>query len=282
MKPKLFFLMLLGALVTEVATSQNKGCVADGEVRVISYNIRLGTAQDGGNSWEYRRDATLRLFEQETPCVVGVQEALDFQVAYIEQHLPQYEHVGVGRDDGKHQGEIMAIFFLRDRYDLLEHGDFWLSETPDQVSRGWDGACNRTVTWVKLQEKSTGKVFYYFNTHLDHKGRVARREGVKLLVERVRSIAGNKSCCIVGGDLNSTIQDKIFAPLLSYMTSARNAPISDDKGSYNGWGQAPNSMLIDHLFVRNIKLLSFCTLDGDYGVNYISDHYPIEVEGKLK
>ena len=139
------------------------------------------------------------------------------------------------------------------------------------------------MTWVHLREKATGKEFYYFNTHLDHKGVVARREGVKLVVREVQQIAGRKAAVVVGGDLNSTIDDRIFDPLKKFMTPAREkAPVTDRKGTYNGWGQAPNSMVIDHLFVRNMKCLSYRTLDGDYGVPYISDHYPIEIVVWLK
>lgn len=262
-------------------------CIADttpaGEAKIISYNIRLGVADDGKNSWENRREATLRMLEREAPTVFGIQEGYLFQVNYIEENLPQYGRVGVGRDDGKEQGEIMAVFYLKERYDLLDHGDLWLSETPDRVSRGWDGACNRTMTWVHLREKATGKEFYYFNTHLDHKGETARREGVKLVVKEVQEIAGRKAAVVVGGDLNSTIDDKIFDPLKKFMAPARvKAPVTDNKGTYNGWGQAPNSMVIDHLFVRNMKCLSYRTLDGDYGVPYISDHYPIEIVVRLK
>lgn len=190
MKTLLLTLMAAAGVATTAAAPRT---VADttpaGEAKIISYNIRLGVADDGANSWEHRREATLRMLEREVPTVFGIQEGYLFQVNYIEQNLPQYARVGVGRDDGKEGGEIMAVFYLRDRYDLLDHGDLWLSETPDRVSRGWDGACNRTMTWVHLREKATGKEFYYFNTHLDHKGEAARREGVKLVVRKVLEIA---------------------------------------------------------------------------------------------
>ena len=259
--------------------------VADGAepIKLISYNLRNSHGKDGDNVWMKRRHATPEMIRREAPDVFGVQEGLIDQLHYIDTECPQYARVGVGRDDGKEGGEIMAVFYLRDRYDLLDHGDLWLSETPDRVSRGWDGACNRTMTWVHLREKATGKEFYYFNTHLDHKGVVARREGVKLVVREVQQIAGRKAAVVVGGDLNSTIDDRIFDPLKKFMTPAREkAPVTDRKGTYNGWGQAPNSMVIDHLFVRNMKCLSYRTLDGDYGVPYISDHYPIEIVVRLK
>lgn len=279
----LTFLAAAGLSVSAAAQDRIADTTPAGEAKIISYNIRLGVADDGKNSWENRREATLRMLEREAPTVFGIQEGIIFQVNYIEENLPQYARVGVGRDDGKEKGEIMAVFYLRDRYDLLDHGDLWLSETPDRVSRGWDGACNRTMTWVHLREKATGKEFYYFNTHLDHKGEAARREGVKLVVKEVLEIAGKKAAVVVGGDLNSTIDDRIFDPLKKFMTPARGkAPVTDNKGTYNGWGQAPNSMVIDHLFVRNMKCLSYRTLDGDYGVPYISDHYPIEIVVRLK
>ena len=199
MKTLLLTLMAAAGVATTAAAPRT---VADttpaGEAKIISYNIRLGVADDGANSWEHRREATLRMLEREVPTVFGIQEGYLFQVNYIEQNLPQYARVGVGRDDGKEGGEIMAVFYLRDRYDLLDHGDLWLSETPDRVSRGWDGACNRTMTWVHLREKATGKEFYYFNTHLDHKGEAARREGVKLVVRKVLEIAGRKAGVVVG------------------------------------------------------------------------------------
>ena len=276
---KIALLLLLAASFSMPAFA------ADGAepIKLISYNLRTSHGKDGDNVWMKRRHATPEMIRREAPDVFGVQEGLIDQLHYIDAECPQYARVGVGRDDGKEGGEIMAVFYLRDRYDLLDHGDLWLSETPDRVSRGWDGACNRTMTWVHLREKATGKEFYYFNTHLDHKGVVARREGVKLVVREVQQIAGRKAAGVVGGDLNSTIDDRIFDPLKKFMTPAREkAPVTDRKGTYNGWGQAPNSMVIDHLFVRNMKCLSYRTLDGDYGVPYISDHYPIEIVVRLK
>ena len=221
MKTSILTLLAAAGFAAAAFAAPVADATPEGEAKIISYNIRLGVADDGANSWEHRREATLRMLEREAPTVFGIQEGYLFQVKYIEENLPQYGRVGVGRDDGKEGGEIMAVFYLRDRYDLLDHGDLWLSETPDRVSRGWDGACNRTMTWVHLREKATGKEFYYFNTHLDHKGVVARREGVKLVVREVQQIAGRKAAVVVGGDLNSTIDDRIFDPLKKFMTPAR-------------------------------------------------------------
>lgn len=253
---------------------------ADGAetIKLISYNLRNGRAQDGDNAWEKRRHATAQMLREEAPDVFGVQEAYLDQLQYIESECPQYAYVGVGRDDGAQGGETMAVFYLKSRFELLDSGTFWLSETPEKVSRGWDGACNRTTTWVELRDKTTGREFFYFNTHLDHMGKVAREEGVKLLVERIRTIAGKKPV-IVGGDFNTPVDSPIFKPLTKYMKSVREkSAVSDSKGTFNGFGSAPDTIVIDHLYFRGgLKCLEFRTLDGNYGAPYISDHYPISM-----
>ena len=155
---KIALLLLLAASFSMPAFA------ADGAepIKLISYNLRNSHGKDGDNVWMKRRHATPEMIRREAPDVFGVQEGLIDQLHYIDTECPQYARVGVGRDDGKEGGEIMAVFYLRDRYDLLDHGDLWLSETPDRVSRGWDGACNRTMTWVELRDKASGKEFFYF------------------------------------------------------------------------------------------------------------------------
>lgn len=248
-------------------------------LKLISCNLRNSAADDGSNSWPQRCEATPRMIRQEAPDLFGLQEALADQLAYLDTACPQYARVGVGRDNGADEGETMAIYYLRDRFELLDSGTFWLSETPDEVSRGWDGACNRTATWVRLRDKASGEELYYFNTHLDHRGSIARKEGIALLVRRIREIAGRKSAVVLGGDFNSSTDSEIFKPLNRWMKSARDkAPQTDNKGTYNGFGAAPDTIVIDHLFFRGrIRCQRFVTLDGDYGVPYLSDHYPIEI-----
>ena len=229
-------------------------------IKLISFNMRTSWGRDGDNSWPNRRHAT----------------AQD-QLYYIDTECPRYARVGEDRDGGAEGGETMAVFYLRDRFELLDSGTFWISETPDNVSRGWDAACNRTVTWVELRDKSSGKEFFYFNTHLDHQGKIAREEGVKLIVTKIRQIAGKKAAVILGGDLNTSIDNPHLKPLTRLMASARDtAAETDQKGTFNGFGSAPDTIILDHLFYRGrMKCRKFVTLDGDYGAPYISDHYPI-------
>ena len=276
---------LLFAVLTGVVSAQPDSAVAvpAGEAKIISYNIRLGVADDGSNSWENRREATIRMLEREKPTVFGIQEGYLFQVNYIEKHLPQYGRVGVGRDDGREKGEMMAVFYLKDRYELLEHGDFWLSETPDRVSRGWDGACNRTMTWVHLREKASGKEFYYFDTHFDHVGTYARKHEAEMIVEHMKEIAGDKAAVIMSGDLNTTFDNEALAPLRGWMDGAREtAPVTDSLPTFNDWGV--RNLWIDHIFYRNVKVLGYRTIMNDaarYGVPYTSDHNPITAFFKL-
>ncbi|KAA6340111.1 hypothetical protein EZS27_012009 [termite gut metagenome] len=250
-----------------------------GEVKLISYNIRQSgmSDRDGEYKWENRREATANMIQKEAPSVFGLQEALLEQVQYIEKLFTQYTRIGVGRDDGRDGGEIMAIFYLKEYYELMDHGTTWLSETPTKVSRGWDAQCNRTLTWVKLREIATGKEFYFFNTHFDHSGVIAREESAKLIAQKIKEIVEPEEIIVFGGDLNSAITDTIFNPLKEFLDIARDCSlITDNKGTYNGFGSAPSSIVIDHIFCKNVKCKSFRTLVDDYGAPFISDHYPIE------
>ena len=173
MKKTMLFLLLAFCFSNSVQAGQDAV-----SIKLISFNMRTSWGRDGDNSWPNRRHATAQMLRQEAPDVMGVQEAMQDQLYYIDTECPRYARVGEDRDGGAEGGETMAVFYLRDRFELLDSGTFWISETPDNVSRGWDAACNRTVTWVELRDKSSGKEFFYFNTHLDHQGKIAREEGV--------------------------------------------------------------------------------------------------------
>lgn len=248
------------------------------ELKIVSYNIRT-LARDGKNSWQFRRHATMNMLHEEAPDAFGLQEATVTHLQYIDSVCPEYARVGVGRDDGKMGGEIMAIYYKTERFDLLDSGTFWLSETPSLVSRGWDAACFRTATWVKLRDKKSGRKFYYFNTHLDHKGRVAQTESVKLIVEKIREIAGKRAMVVLTGDFNIEPGDDIFVPLDESMSSARqSASQTDNKGTFNQFGKMKRKCILDYIFYRGkkVKCCKFRTMDGDYGAPFISDHYPVE------
>ena len=272
-------LPLLLALV--VLLSSGCGKHAD-ELKIISFNIRYNSWNniDGENGWPYRKNAVVRMINEERPAAIGLQEALIDQLLYLDSCLPQYRRICVGRDDGKEGGEFMAIYYDTTRLTAHRVGTSWLSETPMEPSKGWDAACYRTVTSVLFIDKIGGQSFYYHNTHLDHMGTVARAESAKYLASLTSGAEG--SPVILGGDMNSTIDDTIFRAL--YNVGLQDARTLTDSTSnaitYNAYGQAEGSV-IDHFFVKDIMVLQFRTLNGDYGVPYISDHYPIEIVIRL-
>jgi endonuclease/exonuclease/phosphatase family metal-dependent hydrolase len=167
---------------------------------VMSFNVRYGTATDGLDAWPLRSSALVARIREAAPDVLGVQEALDFQVEFLERALPTHVRLGQGREGGA-RGEHSALFVARARFDVLERGDFWLSETPELVaSVGWDAALTRMCTWARLRERVSGREFSVWNTHFDHRGPLARERSAQLIAARLAQRGGAH---IVLGDLNA-------------------------------------------------------------------------------
>ena len=272
---KLFYTLAIAAFAL-----MSIACNRTSEIKVMSYNIRLSSGTIKADSiyhWEHRKQASLNLMHEENPTVFGLQEACPDQMDYMVENLPEYGYIGVGRDDGKRKGEFMSIFYKKEEVEFIDGGTFWLSETPDQVSKGWDAACFRTCTWAILKKKDTGKKFVYMNTHLDHMGKVAREESIKLIVERAEKLTGGKLPVFITADFNSPTSNAIFKPMQEAMLDARvEAPITDDRGTLNCWGTTPPGVVIDHVFYRGAEAQKFEVLrDKDYGAPYVSDHYPV-------
>lgn len=267
------------------------GCGRD-TVTVISYNIRLGVGEDGPNSWEYRRPATVAMIEDRNPDIFGVQEAYDFQLEYIEANCPEYKSIGVGREDGLSEGEHMSIFYRTDRIEVLEWGTYWLSETPDVPSFGWDAACRRTATWAFMQTKDSRHRFYYVNTHLDHAGREAQKKGLALIVDRIAEMNPDSCPMILTGDFNVRPSDPVLEDIDRLMLSARKtAERTDSLASFNGWNNLPASdtgnhlkdgrsgeNMIDYIYYSGFSSCpEFQTVTRSYaGIPLISDHFPVE------
>lgn len=278
MKTKTLTITILAVLAALVAA----GCSQKetDELKIISFNIRYNSWNniDGENGWPYRKDAVVKMIREERPAAIGLQEALIDQLQYLDSCLPEYRRIGVGRDDGKEAGEFMAIYYDTTRLsaDMSLCTTLWLSETPWEASKGWDAACYRTVTCAFLTDKQSGRSFSYFNTHLDHMGPVARAESAKYIAQLVDESEGFP--VVLGGDMNSTIDDTIFnAFYKAGLQAARTMTDSTSNAiTYNAYGN-DEGKVIDHFFVKGCEVVSFRTLDGDYGVPYISDHYPIEI-----
>ena len=272
---KLFYTLAIAAFAL-----MGVACNRTSEIKVMSYNIRLSSGTIEADSiyhWEHRKQASLELMHQEQPTVFGLQEACPDQMDYMVENLPEYGYIGVGRDDGKRKGEFMSIFYKKDEVELIDGGTFWLSQTPDQVTKGWDAACFRTCTWTIMKKKDTGKKFVYLNTHLDHKGQEARKESIKLIVAKAEELTGGKLPVFITADFNSPTTNEIFKPMQETMLDARvEAPVTDERGTLNCWGTTPPGVVIDHIFFRGAEAQKFEVLrDKDYGAPYVSDHYPV-------
>ena len=281
MKRVLFLLVFAFVLTTG-------NLLAQSYLKVMSYNVRLSVANDSLNAWPLRRGASERMLQLERPALLGLQEACPDQVEYFDTVLPQYHRLGVGREDGKAEGEMMAIYFDTTIFDLEDWGSFWLSETPDVPSLGWDAACKRTCTWAVLLLRQSGKRLLFLDTHLDHMGVVAREQEVRQIAD---------SIVLLTADFNAGAANRIFKPLKAILNEAReNAPVSDHEYTFNGFGsvqtvaehrqQNPgedyeDQVVIDHIFYSNVQPLSFRVLRDDYGVPFISDHFPVVFEARL-
>lgn len=263
--------------------------------KVMSFNIRMSgfSQSDGINAWSNRKEAVINMIHDVDADFFGVQEMLPDQKQYLRKHLKEYGMVGVGRDDGKNEGECMAIFYKKKDFKLIKGRTFWLSETPEAVSKGWDAACKRTLTYTCLQDKRNNQNIYYFNTHLDHMGKIARRESVKLICRIIDSICPQKELVpvILSGDMNSTIEDDIFRPfekngMAASRDKAKKSSFLDTYNAYDKDGTFVTNKgahVIDHFFNSAcVEVAEFQTNVKDYGVPYISDHYPIILTFSIK
>jgi endonuclease/exonuclease/phosphatase family metal-dependent hydrolase len=198
------------------------------DVRVMSFNIRYGTANDGENHWERRKEFLVQTVQAFDPDLLGTQETVGFQRDYLAQQMPDYDHLGVGRNDGRDSGEMMALYFKKSRFEKLDGGHFWLSETPDQAgSKNWDSSLPRMATWVKLRDRRRpdARPILFLNTHFDHLGAQARVESARLL--RRQTLALGQGCdVIVTGDFNAGEDSEPYRALFGQVED-QTSPLVD-------------------------------------------------------
>jgi endonuclease/exonuclease/phosphatase family metal-dependent hydrolase len=257
------------------------------QLTIETFNLRFDNPKDTGNLWVNRSPVVAALIRFHKFDILGTQEGLFNQLEDINRQLPEYEHYGLGRDDGKEKGEHSAIFFKKDRFNLLKKGDFWLSETPDKPSKGWDAKLNSICSWVQLLDKISGKKFYFFNVHYDHQGKIAREESSKLILQRIKAIAGNAHA-ILTGDLNGDMSSSWYAGLANSRflkdTFKEAAHPYINNPSTNGFGRSiTGNTVIDHLFATNDFLVTrWGILTDTYHGKYPSDHFPVLADIEFK
>jgi endonuclease/exonuclease/phosphatase family metal-dependent hydrolase len=278
----LAIMIMIVFIASNQASGQSK---KETPINIITYNIRMNTAGDGENAWPLRKEKVTGLLKFHQADIFNVQEALPEQMDDLTTLMPEFDHVGIGRDDGKRAGEHMAIFFKKSRFEKLDDGMFWLSETPDKPGFGWDAACNRTCTWIKLRDKITKKCFLVLDTHLDHRGMKAREEGVKLILSRIPELNKENLPLIFTGDFNLVKESAPVQDVLKVLNDAHDkslTPPYGPEGTSGGFAVRGKSRVIDFIFInQKVTVLRHGVLSDSFNMFYPSDHLPVLAEVRL-
>lgn len=255
---------------------------AQTSINFMTYNIRMNTSSDGVHAWPNRKDDVTNLIRFHQADIFSLQEVLDDQMQDLVRAFPDYGYVGIGRDNGKRKGEYAPIFFRKEVYSEVQRGYFWLSETPEEPSLGWDAACIRICSWIQLEERASGTIFYVFNTHFDHVGTVARSNAADLILLKMKEFAcGNPA--ILCGDLNMS---PASAPIKKLSTELKDSflvtalPAHGSVQTYRGFNfdDTPGDR-IDYVFVSDaLKVLRYGALTDSRDRSFFSDHLPVLVE----
>ncbi len=250
--------------------------------RVMSMNVLCWG--EGENSIENRIPLVTEIIKKYAPSSLGLQEAHKQWIDAIAAALPEYDYVGVGREDGKESGEYAAVFYLKDRFIASDSGNFWISETPDIPSKGWDSACTRIATYVKLTDRASGKSYVHFNTHLDHVGVIAQINGAKMIQEKAASFGGLP--VVATGDFNVPQGSDCYKTMVSAnMADARMlAPDTDDCFTFHWFKPEEYHDIIDFIFVdkATVKPVKFKVINEKVNGRFYSDHFAIYSDIELK
>ena len=252
------------------------------ELKVMTYNIKLDSPKEGEYSWTIRKPFFSNQLKFYEPDVLGVQEALPNQMKDIDEFLSDYNFVGVGRDDGKDQGEYSAIFYKKDRIEVLESSTFWLSQTPEKVSMGWDAVCNRVCTYALFKDARTEQRFWVFNTHFDHVGKEAQKNSAILIIQRIKEINSQNYPVILMGDFNMEENHESIQFICENLKDSKKVSniVFGPEGTYNGFQfDQPVTSRIDYIFVSSgIEVKKHATLSDSMDLKYPSDHLPVYIE----
>lgn len=252
-------------------------------VNVMSFNIRYGTANDGDDAWDHRRDAVFEVIDAFRVEVLGIQEALHFQLEELAEALPRYQRVGVGRDDGVEAGEYAAILIDASRFEVLDQGTFWFSDTPAVPgSTGWGNDIPRICTWARLRDGTSGGTFYVYNVHWDHQSQPSRERAAALLLERIAQRAASEDPVLVTGDFNAGESNAALAALLRsssvpLVDTFRVAhPAASDVGTFNGFEGTTSGEKIDAVLASSHwAVIAADIVRSTRQGRYPSDHFPV-------
>nr|WP_315146191.1 endonuclease/exonuclease/phosphatase family protein [uncultured Flavobacterium sp.] len=273
---KYYLLAILTTFILVVGNAQT--------LKLMTYNIRLDIDSDGENNWSNRKEFFISQMQFYEPDIFGIQEAKPNQVIDIASALPQYNYIGIGRD-GIGLGESSNIYYKKERFKVLQNNTFWLSETPNVISKGWDAAFNRVCTYALFKDLKTKNTFWVFNTHLDHMGELAKTNGIQLILSKIATLNTQNYPVFFMGDFNSKPNEERIISLKKIMLDTKE--ISEEKpfgptGTFNGFKHnEPVTEWIDYIFISknsNFKVKKFAVLSDSKNLKYPSDHLPIYVE----
>lgn len=254
---------------------------AQEQISVMSFNIRYDNEKDGDNRWQLRKERVAAFLAFHEPDFIGAQEVLHRQLTYLDSSLTHHRAIGVGRDDGRTEGEYACILYDERKFVPVRTATFWLSETPDRISRGWDAAINRICTYGLFRSVATGRQCWVLNTHFDHMGPVARRESAKLMLATVDRLKREVDVpVILMGDFNARPEQEPVRILSSGLLNARDVSRDPPHGGPDTWNgfkfaEKPDGW-IDHIFVSGrLQVLKYATCTDSYEMRYLSDHFPI-------
>lgn len=287
-------LIAICLMIAQVSIAAEPSTLSSGvadSVKVMSFNIRYNNPNDGEHAWPNRKAMVASVVNFHAADLVGMQEVLRGQLTEFETLLPDYAWYGVGRNNGatsgENAGEFAPIFYRQDRLQLLDSGEFWLSETPNEIaSRGWDAALPRIATWVKFKDLQSGQDFIHLNTHFDHRGEVARVRSAQLIIDKL-AILSDGLAVVVTGDFNVTPDSDAYATMITGLEDTKlkteSTPHGPD-GTFGGFTVELGESMdrIDYVFVGDeIKVLRYGVLSDQWNGRYPSDHLPVLAEIQL-
>lgn len=252
------------------------------QMSVMTYNIKLDYPKEGENSWTNRKPFLSNQLKFYEPDILGVQEALPNQMKDLDSVLVDYNFVGVGRDDGKNEGEYSAIFYKADQFEVLESSTFWLSDTPEKASLGWDAAYNRICTYALFKNLQTKKMFWVFNTHFDHVGAEARKQSAFLIMAKIKELNIENVPVILMGDFNMDDTHESITYISKSLNDSKIVANNtfEPSGTFNNFEfHKPVTRRIDFIFLSDgITANKYAVLSDSIDCHYPSDHLPVFVD----
>lgn len=255
------------------------GLVFSQELNLMTFNLRYDNPEDNEDNWHYRKENVIELIKNYEPKIFAIQEGLSQQVHYIDSCLNNYKYIGIGREDAKEKGEFSAIFYDTTKFTLEEENTFWLSESPDTISVGWDASMERICTYGLFINNESDNQIWVFNTHFDHRGPEARKNSAYLILKKIEELNNLKLPIALMGDFNSIPTDPpieiIKEKLMDGQLITEN-PFYGPIGTFNGFKDEAVKNRIDYIFTDNLKVLRYIHIDDRKDDNrHISDHLPV-------